>query len=226
MQLDLGWLRTNRVSTQKGIHMGFYENRILPHMIDLTCGASPILKQREKVVPLAEGRVLEVGMGSGINLQYYDPSKVEFVFGLEPSEGMRRKAQKNLAASPVEVRWLDLPGEEIPLDDKSVDCVVLTFTLCTISDFREALAQMRRVLKPGGTLLFCEHGEARDEAVRRWQSRINPIWKKIAGGCNLNRPIPSCLEDAGFAIAKLETMYLPGTPKIAGYNYWGSASLD
>jgi ubiquinone/menaquinone biosynthesis C-methylase UbiE len=189
------------------------------------CGAPPILKQRQKIVPHATGRVLEIGMGSGLNLQYYDPSKVDFVYGLEPSQGMRRKAQENLDASPVEVRWLDLPGEEVPLDDKSIDTVVLTYTLCTISDFRAALAQMRRVLKPSGNLLFCEHGEAPDESVRRWQARINPIWKKVAGGCNLNRPIPTCLEDAGFSIAKLETMYLPSTPKIAAYNYWGSASI-
>jgi ubiquinone/menaquinone biosynthesis C-methylase UbiE len=205
--------------------MGFYDDRVLPFMIDKACGAPPILKQRQKIVPLAEGRVLEVGMGSGINLQFYDPSRVELVFGLEPSVGMRRKAQKNLDSAPVEVRWLDLPGEEVPLDDQSVDTIVLTFTLCTIPDFRTALAQMRRVLKPGGTMLFCEHGEAPDESVRRWQERINPIWKKIAGGCNLNRPIPTNLEDAGFSIAKLETMYLPGAPRFAAYNYWGSASL-
>ena len=119
----------------------------------------------------------------------------------------------------------ELPGEEVPLDDDSIDTVVLTYTLCTIPDFRTALAQMRRVLKPGGSLLFCEHGEAPDESVRRWQARINPFWKRIAGGCNLNRPIPTCLEDAGFSIAKLETMYLPATPKIAAFNYWGSASI-
>tara|TARA_B100000315_G_scaffold95979_3_gene88142 strand:- start:7942 stop:8607 length:666 start_codon:yes stop_codon:yes gene_type:complete len=212
-------------ATPKEDAMGFYENRILPYMIDKSCGASPVLKQRQKVIPLATGRVLEVGMGSGINLQYYDPSKVELVFGLEPSEGMRRKAQKNLAAALVEVRWLDLPGEEIPLEDKSVDCVVLTYTLCTIADFEAALAQMRRVLKPDGTLIFCEHGLAPDDAVRRWQDRINPIWKKFAGGCNLNREIPACIESAGFSIAKLETMYLPNTPRIAAYNYWGTASI-
>ncbi len=206
--------------------MGFYEDRVLPFVIDVGCSAPPILKQREKIVPNAKGRVLEIGMGSGLNLQYYDPSKVELVFGLEPSEGMRRKAQANIAASPVEVRLLELPGEEVPLDDNSIDTVVLTYTLCTIPDFRAALAQMRRVLKPGGTLLFCEHGEAPDESVRRWQARINPFWKLIAGGCNLNRPIPTCLEDAGFSIAKLETMYLPSTPRIAAFNYWGSASIS
>lgn len=205
--------------------MGLYDRYILPTVIDLSCGASPILKQRQKVVPLAEGRVLEVGMGSGLNLPFYDPQKVDVVFGLEPSEGMRRKARRNLAASPVKVEWLDLPGEQVPLEDDSVDTVVLTYTLCTIVDYRSALAQMRRVLKPAGTLLFCEHGEAPDPDVQRWQARINPFWKVIAGGCNLNRPIPSCLEEAGFTIGSLETMYLPGTPRIAGFNYWGRAAI-
>ena len=203
--------------------MGFYERTILPFMIDKACSAPPILKQREKVVPLAEGRVLEVGMGSGINLDFYDPNKVELVFGLEPSEGMRRKAQPNLAKARVDVEWLDLPGEQIPLEDDSVDTVLLTYTLCTIPDFATALAGMRRVLKPSGRLLFCEHGEAPDAGVRKWQARINPIWKRIAGGCNLNRPIPGCLEQAGFAIDKVESMYLPNTPRIAAFNYWGHA---
>ncbi|MDP6977760.1 MAG: methyltransferase domain-containing protein [Myxococcota bacterium] len=205
--------------------MGFYERHILPHVIDKACGSPAILKQRQKIVPNATGRVLEVGMGSGINLQYYDKDNVEFVFGLEPSEGMRNKAQKNLTTSPVEVRWLDLPGEEIPLDDKSVDTIVLTFTLCTIPDWRAATEQMRRVLKPGGTMLFCEHGEAPDEDVRRWQDRLNPLWNAIAGGCHLNRPIPGYLEDGGFKIETLETRYLPATPRFAGFNYWGSASV-
>jgi ubiquinone/menaquinone biosynthesis C-methylase UbiE len=205
--------------------MGLYERHVLPFMIDLTCGAPPILKQRAKVVPGAEGRVLEIGMGSGHNLSFYDPDKVEMVFGLEPSEGMRRKAQPNLARSPVKVEWLDLPGEEVPLEDDSVDTVVLTYTLCTIPDFRAALSQMRRVLRPHGRLLFCEHGEAPDESVRRWQARVNPLWKKVAGGCNLNRPIPTCLEEAGFRIEQLETMYLPKTPRIAAFNYWGRATV-
>jgi len=204
--------------------MGLYERYVLPRMIDKACGAPPVLKQRAKVVPLAEGRVLEVGMGSGINLAFYDPSRVKLVFGLEPSEGMRRKAQKNLAQSPVKVEWLDLPGEQVPLDDHSVDTVVLTYTLCTIPDFRAALAQMRRVLRPGGSLLFCEHGEAPDAGVRKWQARINPIWKKIGGGCNLNRPIPHLLEEGGFKIGQLDSMYLPNTPKVAAFNYWGQAT--
>jgi ubiquinone/menaquinone biosynthesis C-methylase UbiE len=180
--------------------------------------------QREKIVPQAQGRVLEVGMGSGHNIPFYDPARVDFVWGLEPSEGMRVRAQKRLAESPFEVKWLDLPGEEIPLDDDSADTVLLTFTLCTIPDFRAALAQMRRVLKPGGRLLFAEHGAAPDADVRKWQDRINPIWKKMAGGCNINREIPEALEEAGFEIHELETMYLPSTPSIAAFQYWGYAT--
>ncbi|MBW2274340.1 MAG: class I SAM-dependent methyltransferase [Deltaproteobacteria bacterium] len=203
--------------------MGFYEDRVLPHFIDLACGTGPICKQREKVVPMAEGRVLEIGMGSGHNIPYYDPAKTEMVWGLEPSEGMRLKAQKKLSAAPFEVEWLGLSGEEIPLDTASADTVLLTFTLCTIPDFRAALAQMHRVLKPGGRLVFCEHGAAPDAGVRRWQDRINPLWRRMAGGCNLNRPIPAALEEARFEIRSLETMYLPGSPRIAGFNYWGYA---
>ena len=203
--------------------MGFYENRILPKVIDLACGQEPIAKQREKVVPHATGRVLEVGMGPALNLPFYDASKVELVWGLEPSEGMRVKAAPRIAEAAVDVEWLDLPGEEIPLDDDSADTVVLTYTLCTIPDFRRALAGMRRVLKPGGKLLFSEHGAAPDEGVRRWQDRINPFWKLVAGGCNINREIPKALEEAGFRIEQLDTMYLPKTPKIAAFQYWGSA---
>jgi ubiquinone/menaquinone biosynthesis C-methylase UbiE len=204
--------------------MGFYDDRILPHVIDFACGQPPILKQRKKVVPLAEGRVLEVGMGSGINLDFYDPEKVEFVWGLEPSEGMRRKALPNIERSKIEVKWLGLPGEEIPLDDDSADTVLLTYTLCTIPDFSAALAQMRRVLKPGGKLIFCEHGEAPDADVRKWQDRVNPIWRSIAGGCNLNRPIDRSISGAGFKIEHLESGYLPGGPRFASFNYWGTAS--
>ena len=176
--------------------MGFYDTHILPHLMYLSCGIKPIGRQREKVVPLAAGRVLEVGMGSGLNIPYYDRDKVEFVWGLEPSTGMRRKARRNLRHAGFEVKWLDLPGEEIPLDDGSVDTVLLTYTLCTIPDWRQALGQMRRVMKPGGTLIFCEHGESPDARVRKWQERVNPVWKKVSGGCHLNRPIPATWRQA------------------------------
>jgi ubiquinone/menaquinone biosynthesis C-methylase UbiE len=181
------------------------------------------MKLRSQLVPRATGTVLEVGMGSGINLQFYNATKVNLVYGLEPSEGMRRKAQNNLAASPVSVTWLDLPGEKIPLAGNSVDTVLLTFTLCTIPDWHAALQQMKRVLKPGGELLFVEHGESPDATTRKWQHRITPGWKLFAGGCHLNRDIAAMIQDAGLEITELNNLYIPGAPKIAGYIYKGIA---
>lgn len=202
--------------------MSFYDEHCLPHLIHCACSLKVIRSQREKVVPAAEGRVLEVGMGSALNIPFYDPDKIDFVWGLEPSRAMRKKARRNLGRAPFEVRLLDLPGEEIPLDDNSVDTVLLTYTLCTIPDWHSALQQMRRVLKPGGKLVFCEHGLAPDERVQKFQDKVNPFWKKVAGGCHLNRPIPNYIEEGGFSIQTLETGYLPG-PKFAGFNYWGAA---
>ena len=203
--------------------MSVYEDYCLPHMLNLICGLKVVQEQRKKVVPLAEGRVLEIGMGSGLNIPFYTKEKIKFVWGLEPSEGMRKKAQSNIQKAPFEIRWLDLPSEEIPIDDNSADTVVLTYTLCTIPEWFQALQQMRRVLKPGGKLLFCEHGQAPDERVKKWQDKINPMWKKVAGGCNLNRPIPRYLEEGGFNIQEIDAKYLPG-PKFAGFNYWGIAN--
>jgi ubiquinone/menaquinone biosynthesis C-methylase UbiE len=202
--------------------MGLYATYVLPHLIDLACGTGDVAKQRTKVVPRATGRVLEVGMGPGLNLPFYDRSAVELVWGLEPSEGMRRKAAQALADTDLDVRWLDVPGEEIPLDDDSVDTVVLTYTLCTIGDPERALAEMRRVLKPDGRLLFSEHGEAPDTAVRTWQHRIDPVWTRVAGGCHITRPIPQMIESAGFEFIEVESAYLPGV-KIASYHSWGVA---
>lgn len=203
--------------------MGFYEKHCLPHVLNCACGLRPFHLQRQKVVPQARGRVLEVGMGSGLNLPFYDAANVEMIWGLEPSPAMRNKAQANLAKSTIDVRWLNLPGEEIPLDDNSVDTILLTYTLCTIPDWQKALEQMRRVLKPGGELIFCEHGIAPDASVQKWQARVNRSWGKIFGGCHLNRPIPEYLDKGGFNIDKMETMYLPGL-KIATYTYWGVAT--
>ena len=204
--------------------MSLYETYILPSVINCACSSPAVMAAREEIVPLASGIVLEVGMGSGINLPLYTVENVDFIWGLEPSEGMRRKAQKNLSATPLQVRWLDLGGEAIPLEDDSVDTVLLTFTLCTIPDWRAALAQMRRVLKPSGTLLFCEHGLSRDAEVQRWQQRITPLWKHLAGGCHLDRPIAQMLRESGFILDDIQTRYLPKTPRIAGYVYSGSAS--
>jgi ubiquinone/menaquinone biosynthesis C-methylase UbiE len=205
--------------------MGWYDERVLPHLINLACAAKPSSKQREKIVPHAEGDVLEIGFGSGLNLPYYNKDKVRKVFGLEPSAGMRKLAGGRITEAPVEVELIDLPGEQIPLDDNSVDTVLMTYTLCTIPDVIEALDGMRRVLKPGGKLLFCEHGKAPDESVLRWQNRLNPAWGKIGGGCNINRDIPALIGQGGFRITSDERMYIPG-PRIFCYNYWGIAEAS
>jgi ubiquinone/menaquinone biosynthesis C-methylase UbiE len=205
--------------------MGMYDRYLLPRLVSLACSSNPNMKQREKVVPLAEGDVLEIGLGTGLNLAYYDPGKVRKVWGLEPSEGMRNLARKNVVDSEVEVEFIDLPGEEIPLDAHSVDTVVVTYTLCTIPDAQRALKGMRRVLRPGGKLLFCEHGIAPDLGVRQWQERINPIWRRFSGGCQINRDIPGLIEASGFRVLVDERMYIPGV-KLLSYNYWGSAVAD
>ena len=203
--------------------MSFYENKILPHIINCGCSNRPVMELRSRVVPKAEGVVLEVGMGSGLNLQLYNPSKVSKVFGLEPSVGMRTKAKNNLQHSPVLVEWLDLPGEKIPLADHSVDTVVLTYTLCSIADWPAALTQMHRVLKPEGKLLFCEHGLSPEPSIQKWQHRLNPTWKKLFGGCNLNRPIVECINSAGFAVIEQHNDYIEKAPRFAGYMFYGEA---
>lgn len=205
--------------------MGLYDKHVLPWATNLVCGSSQITTQREKIVPLAKGKVLEIGVGSGLNLQHYDSSKVEKIWGLEPSAEMRKRAAKRVGDVEVPVEFIDLPGEEIPLDDASVDTVVITFTLCTIPDAITALQQMRRVMKPGAELLFCEHGAAPDPSVRRWQDRLNPVWSRFAGGCQLNRPIDAMLQEGGFTIDRLETGYTSG-PRFAGFNYWGVAKAE
>jgi len=202
--------------------MGWYDEHILPHAINAACSARPNQKQRQKTVPLAEGEILEIGFGSGLNLPFYDASKVKKIWGLEPSAGMRRKAQPLLESTDLEIELIDLPGEQIPLETNSIDTVLVTYTLCTIPDAVTALEGMRRVLKPGGSLLFSEHGVAPDEKVARWQKRLNPTWKKIAGGCNMNRDIPTLIKSAGFNITSDERMYIPGV-KVLSYSYWGVA---
>ena len=203
--------------------MGFYDTHILPHLLDWAMDTKPIRYQRRKVVPLAEGKVLEIGIGAGHNLPFYDAGKVTKVWGLEPSPEMRMRALKAAARTDLDVELIDFDAEEIPLDDRSVDTVLVTYTLCTIPDAIKALYGMGRVLKPGGKLIFCEHGEAPDASVRKWQHRLTPVWKKIGGGCYPGRPIPAMLREGGFAIDRLDTMYLPGTPRFAGFNYWGIA---
>ena len=204
--------------------MSWYEDNILPRMINLACSSKPTRMQREKIVPRASGDILEVGFGSGLNLPHYDRDKVRHIWGLEPAEGMRKIAAKPIAESGMDVELIDLPSEEIPLDDNCVDTVLVTYTLCTIPDVASALEGMRRVLKPGGKLLFCEHGRAPDANVVKWQERLNPGWKKIAGGCNMNRDIPEILAVAGFEIKDDNRMYIPGIKALC-YNYWGAAAI-
>ena len=201
----------------------FYRKYILPKAVHFICSAGPIMRQREKTVPLAAGRVLEIGIGSGINLPLYDPARVKHVWGLDPSLELWAMAAKTLSRPNFSVEFIKAGAEAIPLDDSCADTVLVTYTLCTLSSLTWALGEMRRVLKPDGRLIFCEHGTAPDAAVRRWQEWLNPIWKKIAGGCNLNLPIPSLLQQAGFKIQSMNAMYLPGWKPVT-FNYWGTAA--
>jgi SAM-dependent methyltransferase len=205
--------------------MGFYDKFILPRFIGTACGTKPVMHQRQKVVPHCEGRVLEIGMGTGHNLAFYDPKKVDLVFGLEPAPDMVKRAKPLAEKVDFPVEFIDLPGEEIPLDDNSVDTVLLTYTLCTIPDTLKAMQNMRRVLKPGGKLLFSEHGRAPDAAVEKWQNRLNGVWGKIAGGCHINRDIPTLIEAGGFQITDMDQMYVPSTPRVVSYTYWGAAEI-
>ncbi|MFT4825317.1 MAG: ubiquinone/menaquinone biosynthesis C-methylase UbiE [Halioglobus sp.] len=205
--------------------MGFYDKHVMPRFINCACGTKPIMKQREKVVPQARGTVLEIGIGTGLNLPLYDASQVDKVIGLDPSEKSWELAGERASGVSFDVEFIGLPGEQIPLEDDSVDTVMVTYSLCTIPDPILALQGMARVLRPGGKLIFCEHGRAPDAGVSKWQERINPLWMKIAGGCHLNRNIPTLVSEGGFTINNLEEMYLPGSPRIAGYNYWGTAQL-
>lgn len=203
--------------------MNAYQRYLLPRLVHCVCGSPVVEHQRRLVVPAAHGRVLEIGFGSGLNLPHYDRSRVEWIWALEPSAEMRALAAPRVAASGLEVRMLDLPGEDLPLPDHCADSVVVTYALCTIPDPVAALRQVRRVLRPGGRLLFCEHGAAPDAAVRRWQDRLDRPWSALAGGCHLNRAIAPLIESAGFRLGEIRNAYLPRTPRFAGYNTWGAA---
>ena len=203
--------------------MSLYDKYVLPKFLNCACGSNPVARQRQKVVPLVEGKVLEIGIGSGLNLPFYDKSKIDELWGLDPSEELSDMAKKVADSENIEVNFISSGAEEIPLPDKYFDSVLITYTMCTIPEVARANREIKRVLKTGGKLIFCEHGEAPDENIRKSQKSINPFWGKLAGGCNINRKIPSLIQNAGFEIVELEEMYLPKTPKIAGYNYWGYA---
>ena len=200
-----------------------YERLIGAPMINAICGASFIKAYRERVVPQACGEVLELGIGSCLNLPLYTAAQVNRVTGVDPSERMRELGASRIAAAQFPVECIGLAGEDIALPPASVDTVVVTFSLCTIPDPVRALKAAKRVLKPGGALLFLEHGRAPDAGVATWQDRLNGMWKVLACGCNLNRNMPGIIEDAGFSIESLNQEYASSTPKPMGYLYWGTA---
>ncbi len=203
--------------------MSFYDKYILPKVLNCTCASKPIRYQRDKIVPLAEGVVLDVGIGSGLNIPFYNKSKINYLYGLDPSKELLDIAKSIANENQLEVDFLQCSAESIPLPDRSIDTVLITYTMCTIPDVALSNSEIMRVLKDDGKLLFCEHGLAPDKNIAKWQKRINPLWGKIAGGCNLNRDIPKLISSSGFKISNMEEMYLPSTPKFAGYNYWGVA---
>ena len=202
--------------------MGFYNKHILPRCLDKACGIGPITKQREKIVPLAEGVVLEIGIGSGQNLPHYNANKVSKIIGVDPDEQIWKHSEKRRAACPIEIERIGLSGEDIPLEKNTVDSVVVTYSLCTIPDPVKALNEMKRILRPGRKILFSEHGKAPDAKVHRWQNRLDPVWKKIAGGCHSGRDIPDLFRQANLKFEDLQELYIPG-PKVLSYNYWGAA---
>jgi ubiquinone/menaquinone biosynthesis C-methylase UbiE len=201
--------------------MGFYSDIILPRLGDLAMRNKQLVPYRERVIGAAEGRVLEIGVGSGKNLPFYRPP-VREVLALEPAPRLITMARSASCTSSMPVTFIEASAEAIPLDEHSVDTIVTTWTLCSIPQAATALADMRRVLRQGGKLLFVEHGLAPDEGVRRWQDWLTPAWPRISGGCHLNRPIRSMIEGTGFRIDRIETGYMPG-PKPMTFMYEGSA---
>lgn len=201
----------------------WYDAHLMPRLITCACSQKPILKRRADVIPLARGDVFELGCGGGINQPFYDADVVTSYSGIDPHEGL---LEGTIAAAkakgwPVDIR--EGVGEAIPFPDRFFDTVVCTFTLCSVDDPAKVLAEMRRVLRPGGQALFLEHGRAPDASVAKWQDRIEPYWKPLAGGCHLTRPIGSAFRGAGFEVEPLGQGYLPKAPRFAGWNEWGVA---
>ncbi len=201
--------------------MSLYQRHVLPRLLHLAMRQDMLLPFRQRVIGAAEGRVLEIGIGSGLNLPLYGPA-VRSVIGLEPSPELLRMARERAAAAPVPVELLEASAETLPLDTESVDTVVTTWTLCTIPDAHRALAEVRRVLRPGGVLLFVEHGRAPEPGVARWQDRLDPLWSRVAGGCHLNRTIDGLISGSGFRIDTLANTRLPG-PRTHTFLYEGRA---
>lgn len=200
----------------------WYERHVLPYLLDIACGLSPIARQRRKVIPQAAGRVLEIGIGTGLNLAFYDKGRVVQLVGIDPAPQMHALARRRSQRLGLPVELLQLSAEQLPAASGSFDTVTCTYSLCSIADPHAALCEMRRVLKPGGKLLFAEHGLAPDAPVARWQVRLEPYWSKIAGGCHLTRDVPRLLKEAGFS-ATMETGYV-AWPKTLAFNFVGTAT--
>ena len=206
--------------------MSFYEKKILPKVLDLLCGSSPINYQRKKIVPKVSGNVLEIGIGSGLNLPHYNVSNISNITALDPAEELTDIAKKRISELDLDIDVINCGAEEIPLESKSFDSILVTYTLCSIENLDDSMREIRRVMKDDGNLFFCEHGIAPDLKTKNWQNRINPIWKRLMGGCNINRDIPEIISNSKLEIVDLETMFLPSTPRIAGFNYWGTARTN
>src|SRR5215471_6651062 len=206
--------------------MSFYRERIYPHLVTVLGNPKPIAEIRQRIVPMAQGDVLEIGVGSGVNFPLYDSARVQKVYALEPNKGMLRRAEKERSKATLQIEFLDLPGESIPLSDASVDTVVSTFTLCTIPGVAEALQGLRRVLKPGGKFIFFEHGLSPDASVQRWQKRTEPLFRCVFEGCHVTRDIPDLVRKGGFVIQKIDAGYVSPFPKSGSYCWWGVAVPD
>jgi ubiquinone/menaquinone biosynthesis C-methylase UbiE len=206
--------------------MPVYRDHVYPQLVHLLGNPKPIRDIRERIVPLARGTVLEIGAGSGVNFVCYDPARVQKVYALEPNPGMLRLAEQQRRRTALDVMFLDLPGERIPLADGTVDTVVSTFTLCTIPGVVEAIRGLARVLRPDGTLIFFELGLAPDQRVRRWQMRLEALYHWLFQGLYLTRDIPALLTRGGFQIEQLEAAYIAAFPKSSTYCWWGTAIPD
>jgi ubiquinone/menaquinone biosynthesis C-methylase UbiE len=202
--------------------LGLYERFVLPRLIGCACGTKPIEKQRAKIVPLARGVVVDMGFGSGTNLPHYDASKVTKVIAVEPNSAMLARGRSEWRQD-IAVETHVVGAGDTGLPDACADSVVFTFSLCTIPDAQQALQEARRLLRTGGQLLFCEHGLAPDAKIARQQRMIEPFWKRLAGGCHLTRDTTNMLSQSGFTCTQVDSLYLPGTPRFAGYNVWGIA---
>lgn len=203
--------------------MPFYRDRIYPYLVDVLGDPAPILKIRQQIIPLAYGKVLEIGVGSGANFVYYDPAKVNKLYALEPNPGMIRLAERQQRKTKLPIEFLDLPGERIPLEDGTVDTVVSTFTLCTIPGVMDAIQGIERILKPNGRLIFFELGLSPELKVQRWQKQLEPVYHWLFQGLYLTRDIPALLLQGGFQIEQIEEGYLAQFPKSASYCWWGIA---